>query len=72
MLCSAVLFRAVVYDGCVGSLHRGGENPRQTARSCGEVPRAQKVPSPAHHMGRRGDELLLQGEEPRPPEGLVH
>lgn len=46
-----------------GALHRSREAARATARCRGQVPCAQKVPTAAHHLGRRGDELLLQGEK---------
>lgn len=55
-----------------GALHRGGEAAGPPARGRGEVPRPEKVPAAPLHLGRRGDELLLQGEEPERAAGVVH
>lgn len=55
-----------------GALHRGGEAAGPPARGRGEVPRPEKVSPAPLHLGRRGDELLLQGEEPERPAGVVH
>ena len=54
------------------ALHRGGEAERPPARRRGEVPRPEKVPLAPLHLGRRGDELLLQGEEQERSAGVVH
>ena len=40
----------------------GREREGPAARRRRQVPRAPQVPAAAHHLGRRGDELLLQGE----------
>lgn len=45
-----------------GALSRGREHQGSTVRCRGQVPRAPKVSVAAHHLGRRGDVLLLQGE----------
>ena len=45
-----------------GALFGGREHQRPTFRCRGKVPSATKVPIAAHDLGRRGDELLLQGE----------
>ncbi len=45
-----------------GALPGGGECQGSPARRRRQVPRAEEVPAAAHHLGRRGDELLLQGE----------
>ena len=49
-------------DLAEGALPGGGEAARPAARRRRQVPRAQEVPASPHHLGRRGDELLLQGE----------
>lgn len=46
-----------------GALRRGGAAARPAAGRRRQVPRAPQVPAAAHHLGRRGDQLLLQGEE---------
>ncbi len=45
-----------------GALHRGGEAAREAARRRGQVPHQAQVPPPQDHLGRRGDQLLFQGE----------
>lgn len=44
-------------------LHTSGEAEGPTPGSCGEVPREEKISSTKHHLGRRGDQLLLQGRQ---------
>lgn len=45
-----------------GALRGGREAPRTSAGCRRQVPRAPQVPAAPDHMGRRGDQLLLQGE----------
>ena len=47
-------------DGCV-TVCVGGEAARSCAGRRRQVPRPQEVPAAAHHLGRRGDVVLLQG-----------
>lgn len=44
------------------ALRGGGEAARPSARRGRQVPRAPQVPAAPHHLGRRGDQLLFQGE----------
>lgn len=44
-----------------GPLHGGREAERPTPGSGGEVSREEEVPFALHHLGWRGDQLLLQG-----------
>ncbi len=44
------------------SLPGGREREGQAVGRGGQVPRAEEVPAAANHLGRRGDELLLQGK----------
>ena len=46
-----------------GPLHRGWEAEGPTPGSCGEVSRKTKVSSSTHHLGWRGNQLLLQGRQ---------
>ena len=43
-------------------LHRGRETARPAARRRREIPRPPEIPAAPHHLGRRGDVVLLQGE----------
>ena len=54
-----------------GALHRSGKVARTAAGRRGQVPRPAQVPAAPHHLGRRGDQLLLQGEVTQRPAGLV-
>ena len=53
------------------ALHRSGKVARAAARGGGQVPRAAQVPAAAHHLGRRGDVLLFQGEIALGPARMV-
>ena len=55
-----------------GALHRGRTSTRKAAGCRGQVSHSAQVPPSANHMGRRGDELLLQGEVPSHPASVVH
>ena len=53
------------------ALRRGRASPRSPARRRGKIPRPSPLPAAAHHLGRRGDVLLFQGEVADGAEGLV-
>ena len=48
-----------------------GTGYREAAGRSGEVSGAEKIPAAQDDLGRRGDELLLQGEVEERAEGLV-
>ena len=54
-----------------GPLRGGREAQRQAPGSRGQVPGSAQVPLAQDHLGRRGDELLLQGEVADCTEGVV-
>lgn len=54
------------------ALRGGGEAAGAAAGCRRQVPRATQVPAAQDHLGRRGDELLLQGEIPLRAARVVH
>ncbi len=54
-----------------GALHRGGEAQGAAAGRGGQVQDQEEVPPAEDHLGRGGDELLLQGEEQAGAQGVV-
>ena len=54
-----------------GALRRGGEAARAAFGRRGQVPSPTQVPPAQDHLGRRGDELLLQRKVPIRPARLV-
>ena len=53
------------------ALPGGGEAAGAAAGSGRQVPRAQKVPAAAHHLGRRAEDALFQGAHAQPPARVV-
>lgn len=49
----------------------GGEDQESHARRGGQVPIASQVPAAQDDLGRRGDDLLFQGEVARRAQGLL-
>ncbi len=43
----------------------------EISRRCGQVPPPPQAPPSAHHLGRGGDGVLLQGEVEEPAQGDV-
>ena len=54
-----------------GPLHGGAEDSRPVPGRRGQVPHSPQVPPAQDDLGRRGDRLLLQGEEPPGAQGLL-
>ena len=67
------VFVCWVREGAVaeGALRGGGEAARTAAGRRRQVPRPAQVPAAAHHLGRRGDQLLFQRKVPIRPARLV-
>ena len=60
-MCSAAVCTLVGLSAA-GALRRGREGTRSSSGRRRQVPRPAQVPAAAHHLGRRGDVVLLQGE----------
>lgn len=62
---------AAAADVVQSALQGGGEHPRPESGGGGQVQAEEEVSSAEDHLGRRGDCVLLQGEEPQRAQGVL-